>query len=72
MGSTAAFPERGFQHSESSVASQHEVTNIGSDRGQLSGMARAAQEAMDKLNLKVYADRGYFNAPQIKRCADAA
>lgn len=48
----------------------HEVTNIGSDRAQLSGMALAAQEAMGKPNLKVYADRGYFNAPQIKRCAD--
>jgi transposase len=48
----------------------HEVTNIGSDRGQLSGMARAAQEAMGKTRLKVYADRGYFNAQQIKGCAD--
>lgn len=48
----------------------HEVTNIGSDRAQLSGMARAAQEAMAKPNLKVYADRGYFNASQIKGCAD--
>jgi hypothetical protein len=48
----------------------HEVTNIGSDRAQLSGMALAAQKAMGKPNLKVYADRGYFNAPQIKRCAD--
>jgi len=33
-------------------------------------MARAAQEAMGKPKLKVYADRGYFNAPQIKGCAD--
>lgn len=48
----------------------HEVTNIASDRAQLSGMALAAQEAMGKPNLKVYADRGYFNVPQIKRCAD--
>jgi transposase len=48
----------------------HEVTNIGSDRGQLSKMAVAARDAMDKTKLKAYADRGYFNGPQIKQCDD--
>ena len=46
----------------------HEVTNVGHDRGQLSKMAMAAREAMDKPRLKAYADRGYFNGPQIKQC----
>jgi len=46
----------------------HEVTNVGHDRGQLSKMARAAREAMDKPKLRAYADRGYFNGPQIKQC----
>ncbi len=47
-----------------------EVTNIGSDRAQLSSMARAARDAMDKPRLKAIADRGYFSAQQIKACAD--
>ncbi|KAI3591743.1 ISPsy6, transposase [Cupriavidus sp. U2] len=49
----------------------HEVTNIGNDRAQLSSMARAARDAMEKPRLKVVADRGYFSAQQIKACADA-
>ena len=49
----------------------HEVTNAGSDRQQLSKMAQAARDAMDKPRLRAYADRGYFNGPQIKDCDDA-
>ncbi|CAG2160044.1 IS1182 family transposase ISBusp4 [Cupriavidus numazuensis] len=49
----------------------HEVTNIGSDRSQLSKMAQAARDAMGRKKIKVMADRGYFNAPEIKLCADA-
>jgi transposase len=48
----------------------HEVTNVGSDRAQLSPMAQAAREAMGKTTLKAVADRGYYNAPQIKACHD--
>jgi hypothetical protein len=49
----------------------HEVTNKGHDRAQLSKLALAAREAMGKKKLKAYADRGYFNGPQIKACDDA-
>ena len=49
----------------------HEVTNDGNDRAQLSKMAIAAREAMNKPRLRAYADRGYFNGPQIKECDDA-
>jgi transposase len=49
----------------------HEVTNVGNDRGQLSKMASAAKEAMDKRRLQVLADRGYFNSPEIKACTEA-
>ena len=49
----------------------HEVTNAVGDRSQLSSMAQAAREAMDKKKLRAIADRGYFNSPQIKACADA-
>ena len=48
----------------------HEVTNVGTDHGQLSKMATAAREAMDKKKLRAYADRGYFNSPEIKACHD--
>ncbi len=50
----------------------HEVTNDGNDRAQLSKMAAAAREAMAKTRLRAYADRGYFNAPEIKKCDDAS
>jgi len=48
----------------------HEVTNIGSDKAQLSPMAQAAREAMGKKRLRALADRGYFSGNQIKACAD--
>ncbi len=48
----------------------HEVTNVGSDRTQLSPMAKAARDAMGKKKLKALADRGYFSAPEIKACDD--
>ena len=49
----------------------HEVTNVGSDRAQLSPMAQAAREAMGKDKLKAVADRGYYSGAQIKACHDA-
>jgi len=49
----------------------HEVTNVGNDRAQLINMARAARESMGTKKLQAFADRGYFNAPQIKACEDA-
>ncbi|PLZ01169.1 IS5/IS1182 family transposase [Burkholderia sp. WAC0059] len=49
----------------------HEVTNIGSDRAQLSPMAKAARDAMGTKKLRALADRGYFSAPEIKTCDDA-
>ncbi|MFP4897467.1 transposase, partial [Paraburkholderia sp. EG304] len=49
----------------------HEVTNVGSDRTQLSPMAKAARDAMGKKKIKALADRGYFSAPEIKACDDA-
>lgn len=43
----------------------HEVTNIGSDRGQLTAMAKQAQEAMGARELTAIADRGYFKSEDI-------
>ncbi len=50
----------------------HEVTNIGSDRSQLSNIATQAKEAVDRDELTVVADRGYFNGPEILACEEAS
>jgi hypothetical protein len=49
----------------------HEVTNVGSDRDQLSSMAKQAREAMGSEKLSVVADRGYFKSEEILACHDA-
>jgi len=49
----------------------HEVTNTGSDRDQLSSMAKQAREAMASEMLSVVADRGYFKGEEILACHDA-
>jgi len=46
----------------------HEVTNIGHDRGQLSGMANKAKTEMGAEALDVLADRGYFSGEEILAC----
>jgi len=43
----------------------HEVTNDGSDRGQLTAMAIQAREAMGTEKLTAIADRGYFKSEDI-------
>ncbi|MCQ4314412.1 IS1182 family transposase [Pseudomonas stutzeri] len=49
----------------------HEVTNAGSDRDQLSSMAKQARKAMASETLSVVADRGYFKSEEILACHDA-
>lgn len=49
----------------------HEVTNFGSDRDQLSSMAKLARDAMASETLAVVADRGYFKSEEILACHDA-
>jgi transposase len=49
----------------------HEVTNSGSDRQQLSRMAKQAKDAMEAPDLNVIADRGYFNGDEILACEEA-
>jgi hypothetical protein len=46
----------------------HEVTNVGSDRNQLSSMAEQARAAMGTQDLTAIADRGYFSGEQIVAC----
>jgi len=50
---------------------EHEVTNIGSDRDQLSAMARKARTAIGADSLTAIADRGYFKGEEILACKQA-
>jgi hypothetical protein len=49
----------------------HDVTNVGSDRSQLSNIASQAKAAIGSDELTVLADRGYFNGPEILACEEA-
>jgi transposase len=49
----------------------HEVTNVGTDRDQLSSMAKFARTAVEVQDLTVIADRGYFKAEEILACHEA-
>jgi transposase len=48
----------------------HEVTNAGNDKNQLSSMAIRAKEALEAESLEVVADQGYYSAEEIKSCID--
>ena len=49
----------------------HDVTNTGSDRGQLARMGKAAQAVLRADKLEAVADRGYFNSTEILECHEA-
>jgi transposase len=49
----------------------HEVTNVGTDRHQLSNMAEQARAEMGVETLDAVADRGYYEGEEIKACEEA-
>ena len=49
----------------------HEVTNVGTDRAQLSHMAKKTKAALETDTLDVVADRGYFSSAEILACDEA-
>ena len=49
----------------------HEVINEGSDRSQLSPVAKAAKATLEVENLDAVADRGYFSSEEILECENA-
>jgi CheY-like chemotaxis protein len=57
--------------SEHHLIIAHEVTNVGSDRSQLAGMAKQAKEVLQQPSLDVVADRGYYNGDEIRACEQA-
>src|SRR5580658_10445297 len=46
----------------------HDVTNVGSDRSQLTAMSRKAREASGCEEVTVLADRGYYNGDELLSC----
>ena len=49
----------------------HEVTNVGTDRSQLSPVAKEAKATLEVEKLDAVADRGYFNSEEILACENA-
>lgn len=49
----------------------HDVTNVGTDRSQLSTIAKQTKAALKTDKLDVVADRGYFNSLEILACDKA-
>jgi transposase len=49
----------------------HEVTNVGSDRGQLPDMTERARAAIGSEAIEVVADRGYYSGEEIVACEQA-
>ena len=49
----------------------HEVTNAGTDRDQLSTMAKQARTAMGTQEITAIADRGYYKGEEILACHEA-
>jgi transposase len=49
----------------------HEVTNVGTDRHQLSNIAEQARTEMGVETLDAVADRGYYTSEEILACEDA-
>ena len=55
---------------ENHLIVEHEVTNIGNDRAQLSKMALKAKATLELDKMDVVADKGYFKGPEILACAN--
>ena len=49
----------------------HEVTNVGSDRSQLSSMSEQARAAIGSEAIEAVADRGYYSGEEIVACEQA-
>src|SRR5476651_33368 len=49
----------------------HEVTNVGSDRSQLSRMSEQARTAIGSEAIEAVADRGYYSGEEIVACEQA-
>lgn len=57
--------------SKNKMIVDYDVTNVSSDRQELSSMAKSAKEALGVEKLDVTADSGFHNAEEIKECIDS-
>jgi transposase len=48
----------------------HEVTNAGSDRGQLASIATQAKRTLGVESIEAAADMGYYDCAQVKQCEE--
>ena len=55
---------------ENHLIVEHEVTNVGNDRSQLSNMAKRANDILGCDNLCVLADKGYYKGEEILACSE--
>jgi transposase len=55
---------------ENHIIVAYDVSNVGSDRSQLSSMAGMARDALGAEKLEVLADRGYFKSDEIAACEE--
>ena len=70
-GSTVSYNVQTAVDSKHHLIAAHEVTNVPSDRSQLSSMAGKAVSALDAETLTVIADPGYYKGEEIVNCYDA-
>ncbi len=70
VGSVVGYNVQTAVDTEYKLIVAHEVTNSPVDRGQLLPLARLAQDATDRQELTVLADRGYYKGTDIKSCVD--
>lgn len=57
--------------SKHKLVADYAVTNEGNDVNCLAELAQGAQRELEAQQMKVCADRGYYNTAQIKTCEDA-
>ena len=67
-GSVVGYNVQTAVDSESHLIVAHEVTNATTDRDQLSSIAGQAKEAMERTQLTVSADAGYYKGEEIVAC----
>ena len=71
MGSQVSYNVQTAVDTTHKLIIAHDVTNAPVDRSQLFPVAALAQHVLQKKEIKVLADRGYYKGEAIKACNDA-
>lgn len=70
VGSLVGYNVQTAVDTEHKLIIAHEVTNSPVDRGQLLPLARLVQSTLQRDELTILADRGYYKGTDIKACVD--